>query len=224
LIVSWNGNDGREKKRKSTDGGGYTVSKSNSPYITPFKQPESISVAIFGTFEIRLNQSPQRAFVSNYGLCMLLYPGPYTLTQRSSNALTINVDTLPKNAPDTAACKGFANSYARSSERIVGPVSSTVALPGEVAAPAAAGWKRHVVSSVLKSGVDDAATACTSNKKNKNTMNSLTKEKSLFNCMLGGTYPDGLVGHTRHAARVALREPEEGDGQFSLHLQCDAAL
>lgn len=30
------------------------------------------------------------------------------------------------------------------------------------------------------------------------------------------------MGHTRHAARVALREREESDGEFGLHLQCAA--
>jgi hypothetical protein len=32
-----------------------------------------------------------------------LSQGPYTFMQRSSNALTINVDTLPKKLPETAA-------------------------------------------------------------------------------------------------------------------------
>ena len=30
------------------------------------------------------------------------------------------------------------------------------------------------------------------------------------------------MGHTRHAACVMLREREEGDGEFGLHLQCAA--
>ena len=43
--------------------------------------------------------------------------------QRSSNALTIIPDTFPKKAPETAACRGFANANERSRERSVGPAS-----------------------------------------------------------------------------------------------------
>ena len=51
--------------------------------------------------------------------------GPYTSTHLSSNALTIAFDTCPKNAPDIAACNGFANAYDKSRVSRVGPVSSS---------------------------------------------------------------------------------------------------
>jgi len=51
-------------------------------------------------------------------------PGPYTVEQRSLNALTIIVDTFPKNVLETAAWIGFANANERSSETSVGPISS----------------------------------------------------------------------------------------------------
>jgi hypothetical protein len=81
--------------------------------------------------------------------------------------LTINVDTFPKKAPETAAWMGFANENERSSERSVGPTSSEWMLnpvlagcgAAEVTVPDA-GRNRHVVSSVLNKGVADAATAC----------------------------------------------------------------
>lgn len=36
-------------------------------------------------------------------------PGPYTSMQRSSKALTISLETCPKNADETDACIGLAN-------------------------------------------------------------------------------------------------------------------
>lgn len=46
--------------------------------------------------------------------------GPYTFRQRSSKALTISLDTCPKNAAETVACTGFENAKARSSVTSVG--------------------------------------------------------------------------------------------------------
>lgn len=48
------------------------------------------------------------------------------MRHRSSKAFTINLDTCPKNAEDTAACTGLAKEKARSSVTKVGPLSSSV--------------------------------------------------------------------------------------------------
>lgn len=115
-----------------------------------------------------------------------LLPGPYITKHRSSNALTICLDTCPKNAADTVACTGFANANDRSRVNSVGPEWSAEIrwcdVDGEDEADklgadvfwgggrplvlgcgdrGEAGWKRHVVVSVLNSGVDDDATAST---------------------------------------------------------------
>ena len=103
-------------------------------------------------------------------------PGPYISKQRSSNAFTIIFDTWPKTLADTAAWTGFAKANERSRVTRVG-----LAPPGLAgsAAPSAgsrfcaardgeagcgdcldAGWKRQMVLRDLKSGVEDAATAC----------------------------------------------------------------
>lgn len=68
-------------------------------------------------------------------------------------------------------------------------MSSAPALVGEVGAPSESvrardvddtGWKRHVVSSVLNSGVDDAATACMSVSPNKKEPAQVKKSHHFF--------------------------------------------
>jgi len=49
-------------------------------------------------------------------------PKPYTVIQRSSKALTIIPDTLPKNALDTLACNGFEKAKTISNVKRVGAV------------------------------------------------------------------------------------------------------
>jgi hypothetical protein len=97
--------------------------------------------------------------------------------QCSSKALTISLDTCPKNAAETFACTGFENANVRSSVTSVGPVlccptevvgvSGADGFGGGGRCPALAwgefgevDWNRHVVESVLKSGVEEDATAC----------------------------------------------------------------
>lgn len=104
-----------------------------------------------------------------------LFPGPYTSKQRSSKALTMSLETCPKNVADIVACTGFENANARSSVTSVGPAWSFKKMGdswdvcddlGRGSWPALgwgedgdAGWKRHVVESVLNSGEDEDATA-----------------------------------------------------------------
>jgi hypothetical protein len=59
---------------------------------------------------------------ANYRCLIYFVPGPYTSMQRSSKALTISLDTCPKNAAETVACTGFEKANARSSVTSVGPV------------------------------------------------------------------------------------------------------
>ncbi len=54
-----------------------------------------------------------------------LFPGPYTSKQRSSNALTIILETCPKNAAETAAWTGLANAKDKSRVTSVGPLSGS---------------------------------------------------------------------------------------------------
>lgn len=52
--------------------------------------------------------------------CGYRVPKPYTSIHRSSKALTIILDTLPKNALDTLACNGFEKAKTISNVRRVG--------------------------------------------------------------------------------------------------------
>jgi hypothetical protein len=117
-------------------------------------------------------------------ICGYRVPKPYTSIHRSSNALTIILDTLPKNALDTLACNGFEKANTISNIKSVGavwaqrssgwlawiPSLGDSALTGDVrgciddvdgcGGVSDAGWNRHVVMRVLNRGVDVAARAC----------------------------------------------------------------
>jgi hypothetical protein len=102
------------------------------------------------------------------------YLDPYTFAHRSSNAFTMRRDTCPKKDDDTAAWIGLANANARSRVTRVA-AESAGCCAAEIPASKIGGadgiaidWKRQVVVSSLKSGVDDDATAFSNESQDKN--------------------------------------------------------